>query len=334
MRQVDYSYDILRRMISIVWLILGCLLLWKGGDWLVDGSTSLGIHFNIPKAVLGLSLVAFGTSAPELIVSIFASLSQKSDIILGNIIGSNIANSLLILGIMATLTVIRLHSMEIKQEIIINVLASLCLFLLVVYPLNSLLILSRGESVIFLIGFVFFLYMLFRTHPKDASYETSDMLIGHVPESSMRLSRSFLLFLFGTLLLPMGGYLVVKGATLAALSFSLSESLISLLAVALGTSLPECVASVIAAFKNEPEIAVGNVIGSNIFNIFLILGISGLIRPIEVPSFLMFDVGIVLGISIVILLAFLWYKKGVSKKHGFLLLCVYALYVYMTVIRG
>lgn len=320
-------------MISILLLTIGFLLLWKGGDWLVDGATGIGLHFKIPKAVLGLSLVAFGTSAPELVVSLFASFNNQPDIIMGNILGSNIANTLLILGIMCVITPIVLNKMSIKKELWFNVIASFSVFIITFIPASYPLTINRWEAAALLVAFHVFLFFLFRSSNTE---ETAEMLIGHEPDATENtpISKSTLLFLGGIVLLPLAGHFVVEGASTAAISFGLSQSLVALLAVAIGTSLPEMVTSIIAALKKEPELAVGNVVGSNIFNIFLILGVSGIINPITVQSFLVIDIFIVMLISLVVLSAFFISTRGLRTFHGACFLIGYLVYCGIVFLRG
>lgn len=318
---------------SIFLLTIGFILLWKGGDWLVDGATGIGLHFNIPKAILGLSLVAFGTSAPELVVSIFATFNDQPDIIMGNILGSNIANSLLILGVMCVITPVVLHKMSIKKELWFNIIASFSIFIVTFIPASYPLTINRWEAAALLVGFHVFLFFLFRSTNTE---ETAEMLIGHEPEATKAtpVQKSTMLFLGGIILLPIAGHFVVEGASQAALTFGLSQSLVALLGVAIGTSLPEMVTSIIAALKKEPELAVGNVVGSNIFNIFLILGISGLIKPLVVQSFLVIDIFIVMLISLVILSAFFISTKGLRAFHGACFLIGYLVYCGIVFLRG
>jgi len=318
---------------SIFLLTIGFILLWKGGDWLVDGATGIGLHFKIPKAILGLSLVAFGTSAPELVVSVFATMNNQPDIIMGNILGSNIANTLLILGVMCVITPVVLNKMSIKKELWFNIIASFAVFIVTFIPASYPLTINRWEAGALLIGFHVFLFFLFRTSNTE---ETADMLIGHEPDATEKtpIQKSTLLFIGGITLLPIAGHFVVEGASTAALSFGLTQSLVALLAVALGTSLPEMVTSVIAAMKKEPELAVGNIIGSNIFNIFLILGISGLLKPLVVQSFLVIDIFIVMLISLVVISAFFISTRGLRTFHGACFLLGYLMYCGIVFLRG
>jgi cation:H+ antiporter len=318
---------------SVFLLTIGFILLWKGGDWLVDGATGIGLHFTIPKAILGLSLVAFGTSAPELVVSIFATLNDQPDLIIGNILGSNIANTLLILGVMCVITPVVLNKMSIKKELWFNIIASFSIFIVTFIPASYPLTINRWEAGALLIGFHLFLFFLFRSANTE---ETAEMLIGHDPEAtaSTPIQKSTLLFIGGIILLPIAGHFVVEGASQMALSFGLSQSLVGLLAVALGTSLPEMVTSVIAALKKEPELAVGNIIGSNIFNIFLILGISGLMSPLVVQGFLVVDIFVVMLISLIVLSAFFISSKGLRAFHGACFLIGYIVYCGIVFLRG
>jgi cation:H+ antiporter len=280
-----------------------------------------------------LTLIAFGTSAPELVVSVIASLGNKGDIILSNIIGSNLANTFLILGIMGVLSPIVLHKLDIKKELYINIFAAGFLALIFINPFHFSPVLSWGAGIIFLGGFIFFIGSLF---PHITSKEDTTMLLGHDPEqhSSGSAWIDALKLLSGATALAFGGNFVVSGATLSAQHLGITEALVGLFAVALGTSLPELVTSVIAARKNEPEMAVGNIVGSNIFNIFLILGISSFLRPIPLNMALLPDVLLTFMSSILLVALFIVLRAPFYKKSGVSFLLIYSLYSLFIFLRG
>lgn len=258
---------------QILLILLGFGLLIKGADWLVSGATKLAKKYGISDLAIGLTIVAFGTSAPELIVNAVASYQGHPEIVFGNIIGSNNFNLFVILGIVGIISPIAVQSSTIWKEIPLSfVAAGLLLILANTWLYGSTAEISRLEATALIAIFGAFLFYVFKQMKTD---ETTS----HVqPIGSFRWV--WLLILAGLTGLIIGGKLVVDQATLLAQSFGISERVIGLTIVAAGTSLPELVTSVVAAFKRNSDIAIGNVIGSNIFNTLLILSISGLIRPI------------------------------------------------------
>lgn len=258
---------------QILLILLGFGLLIKGADWLVSGATKLAKKYGISDLAIGLTIVAFGTSAPELIVNAVASYQGHAEIVFGNIIGSNNFNLFVILGIVGIISPIAVQSSTLWKEIPLSFIAAgLLLILANTWLFGSTAEISRLEATALIAIFGAFLFYVFKQMKTD---ETTS----HVqPIGSFRWV--WLLILAGLAGLIIGGKLVVDQATLLAQSFGISERVIGLTIVAAGTSLPELVTSVVAAFKRNSDIAIGNVIGSNIFNILLILSISGLIRPI------------------------------------------------------
>ncbi|MBO6497551.1 MAG: calcium/sodium antiporter [Roseivirga sp.] len=258
---------------QILLILLGFGLLIKGADWLVSGATKLAKKYGISDLAIGLTIVAFGTSAPELIVNAVASYQGHPEIVFGNIIGSNNFNLFVILGIVGIISPIAVQSSTLWKEIPLSFIAAgLLLILANTWLFGSTAEISRLEATALIAIFGAFLFYVFKQMKTD---ETTS----HVqPIGSFRWV--WLLILVGLAGLIIGGKLVVDQATFLAQSFGISERVIGLTIVAAGTSLPELVTSVVAAFKRNSDIAIGNVIGSNIFNILLILSISGLIRPI------------------------------------------------------
>lgn len=323
-------------------LILGIGLLIKSADILVDGASSLSKKLGVSTLVIGLTVVAFGTSAPELFVNIFASISDNNDIALGNIVGSNIANTLLILGIAAMLMHIKVQHSTTWKEIPFSVLA---IFALAVFTNKSLIDnidgangITRGNGIILLLFFIIFMIYAFNMAKND---KTS--LAGKVEEvirgQPKIQSRSYPIIsmmigggLFG---LYLGGQWTVDGAVTIAKNIGISQYLISATIIAIGTSLPELVATVVAARKRESDLAVGNIIGSNIFNIFFVLGVSSIISPIITFTSVNTDI-IFLLIITVLLFIFLYGGKrhSLEKWHGISLLALYAGYLAYIVLRG
>jgi len=298
-------------IINILFLIIGFIILIKGADILVSGSASLAKRFGLSGLIIGLTVVAFGTSAPELIVNIFSSIAGSSDIGMGNIIGSNISNILLILGISAIICDLEVADSVIKKQLPFSILSVVVLFFLI----NSTLINGLGNDGLFRSGgfiliffFIIFLYFTFsvtkkgeeiRAEKKSLKHLFHNLLLvflgkrRHKKEEDIKEMKKpkMLLFIFiGIIALFIGGKLIVDNATALATTAGLSEAFIGLTIVALGTSLPELAASVIAARKRQIQMAVGNVIGSNIFNLLWVLGLSSIITPIAYNPALNFDI--------------------------------------------
>lgn len=257
-------------------LVVGFALLIKGADWLVEGGSALARKFGISELTIGLTVVAFGTSMPELAVNIISSTQGANDLAIGNIVGSNIANILLILGVSATIRTLRVHTSTVWKEVPLSLLAALVLF----FMANDTMIdgysiseLSRIDGLVLLGFFIIFLWYTFGMQKTGENPETH--------QEKRNVWVSFLLLVVGIVLLVAGGNMAVGGAITIAEAFGISQALIGLTVVALGTSLPELATSVVAALKKKADIAVGNVVGSNIFNIFWILGVSATIRPLQ-----------------------------------------------------
>jgi cation:H+ antiporter len=268
-------------ILSIVLVIVGFVLLIFGADWMVNGASSLAKKNKVPDLVVGLTIVAFGTSAPELVVNTVASFQGYSDIVFGNIIGSNNFNLFIILGIVGLIFPIAVQSSTVWKEIPISFGAVLAVFFLAnsffTPETNSI---SRIDGFFLLLMFVFFLFYIYQQMQQEQPEEE------HTNQVFPPNFHIWGLILIGLGGLVLGGKLVVDNAVSIANTLGVSEKIIGLTIVAAGTSLPELVTSVVAAFKKKSDIAIGNIVGSNIFNIFLILSISSLIRPIDYnPAF-------------------------------------------------
>jgi cation:H+ antiporter len=266
----------------ILWLLFGLLLLIKGADWLVDGASSLAKQFNVSDLAIGLTVVAFGTSAPELVVNVMGSIQGHHDIVFANIIGSNNFNLLVILGISGLITPLVVQSSTVWKEIPLSLVAAILLFVLAndFWAPDSFIV-SRLDGLIFLLLFAAFLYYVYKQLSSDTS--TSEAQADQEKHTKLKIAG---LIIFGLAGLVIGGRLVVENAIEIATTLGISEKIIGLTMIAAGTSLPELATSVVAAVRKNVDIAVGNIIGSNIFNVFLILGISSLIKPISYnPSF-------------------------------------------------
>lgn len=311
-------------MLTYILFVLGFILLIKGADILVDGSAAIAKRLKISSIVIGLTIVAFGTSAPEFIVNIFASAQGNTEIAIGNILGSNIANILLILGVSSIVYPLVTKKNTVWKEIPLSLLAAILLAVLV----NDTLIdgsafsgLSRIDGMVLLAFFIIFLYYTFGI--SKVSGETTDMDI-----KQLSYFKSSLFIIGGLLGLVIGGKWIVDGAIKIAELFNVSESLIGLTVVAIGTSLPELATSAIAAHKKQTDIAIGNVVGSNIFNIFWVLGFSALIRPLPFSRNSDLDIiMLVLASFILFLIMFVGKKHTIERWQGIIMILIYIGYI-------
>lgn len=304
-------------------------MLIKGADYLVEGSSSIGKRLGLTPLFIGLTIVAFGTSAPELFVNIVASFQGNAGIAVGNILGSNIANILLILGTAALITPLVVQTNTINKEIPLSFLAVVVLGVLVndVFFDNAAHnILGRGDGFILIAFFIIFMY--YAAGMRRA--ESQEMSI-----KEYKKSISWLMIAGGLAGLGLGSKWIVDGATVIAQQAGFSEALVGLSIIAIGTSLPELAASAVAAYKGKTDIAIGNVVGSNIFNIFWVLGLSSIIRPIEFSPSLNFDILMVV-VATILLLIFLYIGKRqvLQRREGYLFLILYLAYIAFLFYRG
>ena len=302
-------------LIQILLLALGFAMLIKGADWFVDGASGIATKFGIPQLVIGLTIVAMGTSAPEAAVSISAAIGGSADITIGNIVGSNILNIFIILGISAVITTLAVASSTIKYETPFMILVTV---LLLVLGLDGTIGLIDG--IILIIAFIAYLVYLFimAKNNKEEQPEAKQMAIW----------KAILLTIIGLALIILGSNVTVDAATAIAKAFGVSERFIGLTIVALGTSLPELFTSVSAARKHNADIAIGNIVGSNIFNILFVVGISSIIVPVPFASNFIFDT-IVAIVAAVLLLVCCLKTKSLKRPAGILMLICYAAYFVM-----
>ena len=305
---------------------------------LVDGSSSIAKRFGLSTFFIGLTVVAFGTSMPELVVSVLASIKGSSGIALGNIVGSNISNTLLILGASAIVAPLVVKKTTVNREIPFSLLAILAVGFLV----NDLLIdncapngLTRIDGLVLILFFAIFIYYTFGiSHEKDNIFKKTVGELKDEPKEYPRWMAAMMIF-GGLACLAGGGQLIVNSATNIAFYFGISEALVGLTIVAIGTSLPELAASVMAARKGKTDIAIGNVVGSNIFNFVWVLGLSSVISPISYDAILNMDFAILFSITIILLFLIYVGKKNIlDKREGVALLCLYAVYLVFVVVRG
>jgi len=314
-------------IIQTLLVIIGFVCLIFGANWLVDGASALAKKYKISDLAIGLTIVAFGTSAPELVVNIIGSINGYSDIVLGNIVGSNNFNLFIILGISGLILPITVQSTTAWKEIPISLLVTIILlFFINDFQFSEPSFLSRVDSFIMLVLFVLFLYYVFRQMKNDPSIHAD-----FVPKSTLKIWGLVLIGLTG---LIMGGQFVVFNSVKIANSLGISEKIIGLTIVAAGTSLPELVTSIVAATKRNSDIAIGNVIGSNIFNILFILSISGMVMPIEYNPKFNLDFYILIGGTVFLLISMLTgQRKKLDRWEAGTLLGFYLLYTIYLVMK-
>ena len=305
-----------------IYIIGGSIGLFIGAEGLVRGASSLAIRLGISPLVVGLTVVAFATSSPEMVVSIKAAIEGNPGIVVGNVVGSNICNIALILGVAAIISPLSVKTQVIKREIPIMIIVSVILLLIL-----SDDVITRLEGVLLVIGIIVYIilgykYSIKKKDNKEVIKEFEEI----IPKSPYKVLTSLVLIVVGLVLLVFGSNLFVDGAVAIAENFGVSQAVIGLTIVALGTSLRELTTSVVASFKNENDIAIGNAVGSNVFNILSILGISSLIRPIVNTGITMVDLSIMMFFAILIL-PLSKTKFTLRRWEGALLFCGYIAYI-------
>lgn len=314
-----------------VLLLIGFLILVKGADYFVEGSSEIATVLRIPPLLIGLTIVAFGTSAPEAAVSISAALKGTGDIAVGNVVGSNLFNVIFILGITAMIQPLVVERQTVIKEIPFALLGSVVLLVLIAdrYLIQSNALLSRGDGVILLTYFSIFLYYIFEVAKNSREqFELEDL-----DSAPVNVLKYVIYTVGGLAAIIFGGDVVVKNAIVIATALGMSETLVGLTIVAVGTSLPELITSVTAALKNKSEIAVGNIIGSNIFNIFFVLGASSIIHPIVVDSAILVDALFMIA-STIILFIFSHTHSKITRGEGAAFMLMYAGYMAYILIRN
>ncbi|MFO7370568.1 MAG: calcium/sodium antiporter [Bacteroidales bacterium] len=309
---------------QILLLALGFVVLIKGADWLVNGGSALARKYNISELAIGLTIVAFGTSMPELVVNTFAAYQSHSEIVFGNVIGSNLFNLLAILGLAGLISPVLVQSSTVWKEIPLSLFAAVLLLLLANSFFSDTAVLSRIDGLILLTFFGLFLYYVY----KQLSSENVPQEVKHKDFSNLKIG---MFIFFGLALLVAGGRLVVVNAVRLAEYLGISQTVIGLTIVAAGTSLPELATSVVAAVKKNNDIAVGNIIGSNIFNIFLILGVSSLIKPVAYNVKFNQDLFLLIAATVLLFIAmFSGRKQKLDRWEAAILLFIYIGYtVYL-----
>ena len=300
-------------------LIIGFVLLIKGADFFVEGSSSLARFLKIPSVIIGLTIVAMGTSAPEASVSINAALAGNNDIAVSNIIGSNIFNGLVVVGICAFISGFKTNKDILKRDMPVNILITAILCVMIADGR-----LSRLEGILLLSGMIFYIVNMIFSALKTRS--------SCPDEKSMPLYKSLIFIAGGLVAVIFGGNLVVNNASKIAVSFGVSQNFIGLTIVAIGTSLPELVTSIVATRKGDSGLALGNAIGSNIFNILFILGMSATISPLHILSESVIDCAILL-VSGILLFVFAYTRKSMNRTEGAICVLSYIGYTAYLFIR-
>lgn len=319
-------------LLQTLWFAIGLAALYLAAEWLVRGSSRIARMLGVSPVVIALTVVAFGTSAPELVVSSIATLRGQSDVSIGNIVGSNIMNIALILGVCAIITPVHVERSLIRREIPIMIGSAL---LIPILGYDG--VAGRIDAVILLVAFVAFTWSairMARSEPEAAAAELRELeeIAGSGDEAGSPL-RNWFLVIAGIAGLVIGAHLLVTSAVFFAKILGVSELVIGLTIVAVGTSLPEMATSVVAARRGEPEIALGNVIGSNIFNVLLILGAASALAPITVdPGLLRFEMPINIGVSVV-LIPLTWRSARLGRRAGALLLITYIAFTVLLLVR-
>ena len=322
---------------AILILVIGFVLLIKGADFFVEGSSSVAKKFHVPAMLIGMTIVAMGTSLPECAVSVTASLANNNSLAVSNVIGSNIFNLMVVCGACALFSPLTIRQDTLKKEFPLSIICAALMLVLGYIGMT----LGHIDGIIFLVLFVGYLLWMIQSAKKARAAVLSDSAqSGQIEQAELVEEniailptwKSLIFIIGGMIAIKFGGDFVVDGASSIASSMGLSQTLIGLTIVAMGTSLPELVTSLVAAKKGEVDMALGNVIGSDIFNILFVLGIATAISPI---SFLMENVIdiILLIIMSVIVLAFAWTKQQINRKEGILMLLMYAAYMVYICVR-
>jgi cation:H+ antiporter len=322
---------------TYVLLLIGFALLIKGADYFVEGSSNIAALLKISPLLIGLTIVAFGTSSPEAMVSILAALHGNADVALGNIVGSSIFNITLVVGITALINPLKVESATIRKEIPFTLLGSIALLIIIsdiaLQNLSSNLI-TRGDGLILLLIFSIFIYYIFEAakHSREQAIE-DNVNTTYIQTNRRTWTKHILLTLGGLAAIIFGGDLVVDNSIKIAYALGMSGTLVGLTIVAVGTSLPELVTSITAAVKKQSEIALGNIVGSNIFNIFFVLGISSAISPLPVDNRIFTDVILMISLTAV-LFFFSKSQSKIAKSEGIVLTAVYSIYMIFIILRG
>ena len=325
---------------SYILLVIGFVLLIKGADIFVSGASNISKRLGIPSVIVGLTIVSLGTSAPELAVSAISAIKGNNEIAVGNVLGSNLFNTLVVLGVTTIIMTLTIKKSEVKRDYTINILATTVLLFL---TFTTILggrdnYISRLDGIVLLIGCISYItYLVLSVKGGKVSSENIQEELAVESVSEISIFKSIIKLIIGIAGIVIGGQVVVDSATNIATSLGMSEKLVGLTIVAIGTSLPELVTSVVAALKGEEDMALGNILGSNIFNILLIIGLSSAISPIAVSNNLLFDFIFLIIVTLIIGIMIFFNKKeekNFGKKEGIILVAFYVFYMAYIIIRN
>ena len=319
---------------AVVLLVIGFVFLVKGADAFVEGCSSIAKRYHVPSLIIGMTIVAMGTSLPETAVSITASVTGNNELAVSNAVGSNIFNLMVVVGVCTLFTSVAVQMTTLKKDFPISVACAVLLLILGTIGMT----LGHIDGIIFIVLFaLFIIYMIrsaqtSRSNNKDLNVEEAEYLLEAEEIQEMSVGKSLLYIILGGIAIAFGSDWVVDGSCTIAATIGVSQTVIGLTVVAFGTSLPELVTSVVAAKKGEVDMALGNVIGSNIFNILMVLGIAGAISPVAFLMDNLIDIIVLLVFSILVWIM-AWTKKELNKKEGLLMLVLYTVYVVYICIR-
>ncbi len=313
---------------AVVLLIIGFAFLVKGADAFVEGSSSIAKHFQVPSLIIGMTIVAMGTSLPETAVSVTASNAGSNALAVSNAVGSNIFNLMVVIGVCAVLTPVAVQKSSLKIDIPFSIVCALLLLVLG----HDRMMLTRVNGLILIVLFAFFILYMIRSAQHSMNNEDSEFAAEAADMKVMSVPKSLIFIVIGIAGITLGSDWVVDGAKTIASAFGISENLIGLTIVAFGTSLPELMTSIVAARKNEVDMALGNAVGSNIFNILMVLGIASALSPISFIRDNIIDIIILVGFSFIVWLM-AWTKHRLDKIEGLAMILLYAGYVVYICIR-
>lgn len=313
---------------AVVLLIIGFAFLVKGADAFVEGSSSIAKHFQVPSLIIGMTIVAMGTSLPETAVSVTASIAGSNALAVSNAVGSNIFNLMVVIGVCAVLTPVAVQKSSLKIDIPFSIVCALLLLVLG----HDRMMLTRVNGLILIVLFAFFILYMIRSAQHSMNNEDSEFAAEAAEMKVMSVPKSLIFIVVGIAGITLGSDWVVDGAKTIASAFGISENLIGLTIVAFGTSLPELMTSIVAARKNEVDMALGNAVGSNIFNILMVLGIASALSPIAFIQENIIDIIILVGFSFIVWLM-AWTKHRLDKLEGLAMILLYAGYVVYICVR-
>ena len=313
---------------AVVLLLIGFVFLVKGADAFVEGSSSIAKHFHVPSLIIGMTIVAMGTSLPETAVSVTASIAGSNALAVSNAVGSNIFNLMVVIGVCAVLTPVAVQKSSLKIDIPFSIVCALLLLVLG----HDRMMLTRVNGLILIVLFAFFILYMIRSAQHSMNNEDSEFAAEAADMKVMSVPKSLIFIVIGIAGITLGSDWVVDGAKTIASAFGISENLIGLTIVAFGTSLPELMTSIVAARKNEVDMALGNAVGSNIFNILMVLGIASALSPIAFIRDNIIDIIILVGFSFIVWLM-AWTKHRLDKIEGLAMILLYAGYVVYICIR-